>query len=62
MSTLALIDYIGEVMATCSVVISRWQIRISQNLMWAQCVHCGMMYAVVSRLFLFRTLARLKTF
>jgi len=59
---LVLIYYFGEVMARCSVVISRWQIRIRQNLIWAQSVHCGMMYAVVSRLVPFRSLAQLKTF
>ena len=36
MSTLALIGYFGEVMARCSVVISRWQIRIRQSLIRAQ--------------------------
>ena len=46
MSTLALIDFIGEAMARCSVVISRWQIRIRQNLLWAQSVQCGVTYAV----------------
>ncbi len=32
MSTLILIDYFGEAMARCSIVISRWQIGIRQNL------------------------------
>ncbi len=62
MSTLILIDYFGEVMARCSVVNSRWQIRIKPNLILAQSAHCGLVCAVGSRLFPFRSLAPFLTF
>ena len=58
MSTLIFTDEFGEVQARCSVVISRWQIRIKPNLI----LRIGLMCAVGSRLFSCRSLARFKTF